>query len=60
MTPKANRALEGNQDAEDCSADVRRQSNPHTLAGRSSPTEMPKTALAAAYAEALARREGRS
>jgi hypothetical protein len=68
MSQNGNRALEGNQDAETCSVDVHRRSNPTKSCQLSptrrqscqlSPTEMPKTALAAAYEEALARREGR-
>jgi hypothetical protein len=60
MSQNGNRAAGGDQGAADFSADERRQSNPYTLASRSSPTEMPETAMAYAYAEALARREGRS
>jgi len=59
MTQKENRARSGPRDAAYCNDDVQ-QSDPYTLASHSSPTEMPKTALAAAYAEALARREGRA
>jgi hypothetical protein len=65
MTIKENRAAGGDQSAAGCSVDDDRRGNP-TKSCQLSPTRrlldvvtaVPETALAAAYAEALARREG--
>ena len=62
MTQNENHALEGNQGAAaDYSVlDVHRRDSLTLASQLSPPRRLPETALAAAYAEALRRREGRS